>query len=270
MPSQRSCGPRAIEASWYDFPQYYDLAFRSETTLEVDFIEAACRKYCQFPVRRLLEPACGSGRLVVEMARRGYRVTGFDLNRTAIEYLRRKLKRRRLHAQVLLADMADFHLPKRFHAAYNTFDGFRHLLSAQQARSHLQLVADCLRPGGIYILGFHLLPPDASMRCIERWTECRGNLRVTVTLRVLKASRRLQREHIRISLLVRSRRRVLRIRDEFPLRIYTAQQFLELLASVPDWQLCDVYDFWYEIDRPLRLDDRIADAVFILKKRPIK
>ena len=39
----------AIEASWYDYPQYYDLAFRSETRMEADFIEAACRKYCPFP-----------------------------------------------------------------------------------------------------------------------------------------------------------------------------------------------------------------------------
>jgi hypothetical protein len=31
--------------SWYDYPQYYDLAFRSETRAEADFIEAACRKY---------------------------------------------------------------------------------------------------------------------------------------------------------------------------------------------------------------------------------
>jgi len=52
----------------YDYPQYWDLAFRSETQLEADFIEAAGRKYCDFPVRRLLEPGCGGGRLVIEMA----------------------------------------------------------------------------------------------------------------------------------------------------------------------------------------------------------
>jgi len=267
MSSPRANGSGWIRASWYEFPQYYDLAFRSETGPEADFIEAACQKYCDFPVRRLLEPACGSGRLVVEMASRGYRVTGLDLSRTALDYLRSKLKRRGLRARLLRADMADFRLPCRFDAAYNTFDGFRHLLDQQQARSHLKCIADCLRPGGIYILGFHLLPPDASPHCIERWTERRGRLRVTVTLRVLGTNRRLRREQIRISLLVRSGRRVLRIRDEFPLRIYTAGQFLELLASVPELQLCDVYDFWYEIDRPLRLDDRMSDTVFILKRR---
>jgi len=27
-----------IQASWYDYPQYYDLAFRGETRLEAEFI----------------------------------------------------------------------------------------------------------------------------------------------------------------------------------------------------------------------------------------
>ena len=169
-------------ASWYDAPQYYDIAFRSETQPEADFIEAACRKYCAFPVRHLLEPACGTGRLVAELARRGYRVTGFDLSEPSLTYLRRRLTRRKLQATVFQADMADFTLPRPVDAAYNTFDSFRHLLTEQDARRHLQCVADNLRPGGIYILGFHLLPPDASEECTERWTERSGKTQVTVTV----------------------------------------------------------------------------------------
>ena len=81
----------AAGLNWYDHPAYYDLAFRSETRLEADFIEAACRKYCPFAVQRLLEPACGTGRLVAELAARGYRVSGFDLSGPALAYLRRRL-----------------------------------------------------------------------------------------------------------------------------------------------------------------------------------
>jgi hypothetical protein len=49
--------------------------------------------------------------------------------------------------------------------------------------------------------------------------------------------------------------------------MYTAAQFLRLLRSVPDLELCDVYDFWYEIDGPLRLSNELSDAVFVLRKR---
>jgi len=256
-----------IHADWYDYPQYYDIAFASETREEADFIEAACRKYGSRPARRLLEPACGTGRLVTELAARGYRVAGFDLSEPSLRYLQRRLNRRGLAAELFRADMADFRLDRSADAAYCTFDGFRHLLTENAARSHLQCVSDCLRPGGIYILGFHLLPPDASEECTERWTERRGRTTVTVTLRVLATDRRRRIETLRVCLLVRSGRRTLRLRHDFPFRMYTARQFRRLLAKVPSLELCDVYDFWYEIDHPLELNNEISDTVFILRRR---
>jgi SAM-dependent methyltransferase len=259
--------PRVVEANWYDYPQFYDIAFRDETRQEADFLEAACRKYCRFPVRRLLEPACGSGRLVVEMAARGYRIAGFDLSRPSLDYLRRRLKRRGLRAVGFCADMADFRLARPVDAAFSTFDGFRHLLSEELALRHLQCVATSLRPGGIYILGFHLLPPDALDECTERWTARHAGTQVTVTLRVLSTDRRRRVETLRVSLLVRSARRELRLRHTFGFRMYTAAQFRRLLAKVPCMELCDVYDFWYDIDQPLTLTNELSDAVFVLRRR---
>ena len=257
-----------VEANWYDYPQYYDVSFRGETRAEADFLEAAFRKYCGFPVRRLLEPACGSGRLVVELASRGDSVSGLDLSRPSLEYLRRRLERRALHATTIEADMADFRLPRPVDAAYCTFNGFRHLLREDLARHHLECVVRSLRPGGIYVLGFHLLPPDASEECTERWTEQHGGTRVTATLRVLSTDRRRRLEVLRVSLLVRTARREFRLRHDFALRLYTAAQARRLLARVPSLELCDVYDFWYEIDHPLRLTNELSDTVFILRKRP--
>ena len=37
-----------LEADWYDYPQYYDLLFRSETRLEADFLEAAAASTARF------------------------------------------------------------------------------------------------------------------------------------------------------------------------------------------------------------------------------
>ncbi len=263
--SEKSNG--TIEGNWYDYPHYYDLAFRSETRREVDFIEAACRKYCPFPVRRLLEPACGTGRLVAELARRGYRVTGFDLSHAALEYLCRRLARRGLQAEVFRADMAQFRLRHQVDAAYNTFNSFRHLLSEQQAQRHLECVSQSLRPGGIYILGLHLMPADAEDTCIERWTARHGRLQLSITLRVMATDWRRRREVLRVSMLARGPKTQRRLRSQFPLRLYRADQFRRLLAKVPQLELRDVYDFWYDIDEPLQLNDEISDTVFILQKR---
>ena len=36
--------------------------------------------------------------------------------------------------------------------------------------------------------------------------------------------------------------------------------------KVPALELVDVFDFWYELDNPLKLTDELGDAVFILRK----
>lgn len=256
-----------VRQSWYDFPRYFDLAFADETSRECDFFERAFDRYAQRSVRSLLEPACGSGRLVVEMARRGFDMTAFDLNAPSLRFLKKRLRARRLDARVFSADMSAFLLPHDVDGAFSTFNTFRHLVTESAAVSHLRHVARYVKSGGLFILGLHLLPPDADESCIERWTARRGTTRVTTTLRVTASDRRARIERLRVCMLVREPGRELRLRDEFPLRLYTAGQFKRLLAKTPEWELCDVFDFWYDLDEPLELDNDMADTVVVLRRR---
>jgi SAM-dependent methyltransferase len=257
---------KPIVGDWYDHPEFYDLSLRDETPLEAAFIEAACRKYCDMPVRRLVEPACGSGRLVLEMVARGYQVTGLDVNEKALDFLRKQLKKRKLRAEILREDMTDFSLPEPADAAFCLLNSFRHLLTEAAAKRHLEAIAKNLKPGGIYILGLHLVPPDAYDNAIERWRTRQGRTQVSTDLRVTATDRRRRIESLQVSLLVRRDDKCWRLRGTFDFRLYTAAQIRKLLASVPVFELCDVYDFWYEIDEPLKLNNEISDTVFILKK----
>lgn len=254
-------------ASWYDYPQYYDLAFRDQTATEARFVEAACQRFAAGKVERLFEPACGSGRLLAALAARGFQMMGLDLNANALRYAGERLRRRGLSAELIEGDMSDFRLPRRADSAYCLLNSFRHLLSEEAARGHLRAMARAVRPGGIYLLGFHLLPPDASLESTERWTAVHGRTRLSVTLRVTKADRRTRIEWLRMTSLVRTSRGRLRLRDEFPLRMYTARQVRQLFASSPEWQLCEVYDFWCDIDDPRPFDNELADAIFVLRRR---
>ena len=256
-----------FQANCYDYPQYYDIAFQAYTEREANFIEAACRKYCPFDVRRLLEPACGTGRLITELAARGYQVTGFDLNQPALSYLRRRLAQRRLHAETFEANMSDFHLSQPVDAAYCTVSTFRHLLTEQAARHHLECIAGSLRPGGIYIVAFHALPLNPAEEDIEHWTECRGRTKVTVTLRVLRTDLRCRIENFRVCLLGRRGSKELRLRHDYRLRTYTARQFRRLLGSVPSMELCNTYDFRYNIEQPFSLNDEMGYCLFVLRRR---
>src|SRR5438477_6357140 len=256
-----------LQANWYDYPHYYDIGFQAYTDLEADFIEAACRKYCRFEAHRFLEPACGSGRLITEFAARGYQVTGFDRSQPALSYLRRRLARRLLHAETFEAEMSNFRLARPVDAAYCTVNTFRHLLTEQAARGHLECVAGSLCPGGIYLLGLHLLPLDVDPEDDARWTEWRGETKVTVTLRMLRTDLRHRLENLRVCLLVRRGSKELRLRHEFQLRTYTARQFRRLLSSVPSLELCNIYDSRYDIEQPFALNDKVAYCVFVLRRR---
>jgi len=251
----------------YDAPGYWDLAFSDETPFEADFLQAAVEKYLPHHASSVLEIGCGGGRQVVELAIRGLSVTAFDLNSACVEWTRRRLKRSRLVAEVFCADMTSFQISEKVDVVHCLVNTFRHLITEESARRHLQCVSDSLRPGGIYLLGFHLLPPDADEEDCERWTITQRGTRVTTTIRVLDFNRRKRVETVRFSLKVTTPTKVVRLSTDHQLRIYRAAQFQTLLKSVPSLKLLDVYDFCYDLSEPLKLDDRLGDAVFVLQKQ---
>jgi SAM-dependent methyltransferase len=258
---------RILVASWYDYPRYYDIAFQAYTRREADFIEAACRKYCPFRARRLLEPACGTGRLITELATRGYELSGFDLSQPGLRYLRRRLTRFRLYAEIFEAEMSNFRIGQPADAAYCVINTFRYLLTGQAARGHLECIAGSLRPGGIYVLGLHLLPLGGNKEHYECWTQRRGDTKVTVTVQLLRTHRRRRIEDVQLCLMARSGSKELRLQHAFQLRTYTARQFRRLLDSVPSLELCDVYDFRYDIAQPFAPNNEMAYSVFVLRRR---
>ena len=263
-------GPRPEHPamSWYDYPQYYDLAFRSETRLEADFIEAACRKYCRFPVAA----AVGAGLR--------HRPAGGGIGRPRLPHdgLRPEPAVAGLPAAAAGPPRAPGDsLPGRHgrfprsarpvDAAYCTFDSFRHLLTEAggpaasgvrgrqpAARRHLHprlSPAAARRRRGVHRALDRAARPHAGHRDAPRAGD---------------RSPPPDRDASRQPAGARAGEKELRLRDEFPFRMYTAAQFRRLLAEVPSFELCDVYDFWYEIDHPLKLNDEISDTVFILRK----
>ena len=132
-------------------------------------------------------------------------MTGFDLSQPALSYLRRRLARRRLHAETFEAEMSDFRLGRPADAAYCVINTFRYLLTEQAARGHLECIAGSLRPGGIYVLGLHLLPLGGDKEDSDCWTQRRGETKVTVTVRLLRTDRRRRIEDVQLCLMARTR-----------------------------------------------------------------
>lgn len=253
---------------WYDYPEYYDLGFQEDTPKEIEFLQKAFQRYAIGPVKRIIEPACGTGRLVFRLAELGYDVAGFDLNENALSFLRKRLEKKKLKADVYQDNMIDFKVDKPYDVALNTFNTIRHLLTEEDAAAHLRAVAAALRPGGLFFLGLHVMPPDADEHCIERWRAKKGKTQVTYTLRVVQWERRSRLELLRVSMLIRQGERPpVRVQTEMTLRSYTLPQLRKLLAKVPELELCESFDFWYEIDEPVKLSRDSSDTLLVLRKR---
>ena len=58
----------------------------------------------------------------------------------------------------------------------------------------------------------------------------------------------------------------MRIDDCLVLRSYTHKQFAALVKKVPSWTIEAAYDFSYDIDEPIEVDETTEDVVYILKR----
>jgi SAM-dependent methyltransferase len=260
--------PRSFSTiDWYDTPQYYDIVFDVDTAREASFLEAVHARFGSSRGKRLLEPACGSGRLALEMARRGWHVTGFDLNDAMLAYAARRLKSARLKARLFRADMSSFRRPGSFDLAHCLVSTFKYLLDEAGARSHLSCVARSLAPGGIYVLGFHLSDYGSRRRSRERWVERRAGTTVVCNTQVWAPDREARSESVRARLIVRRGARELRSETHWQFRTYDEREVQRLFRSVPELEHVATYDFGYRADAPRDWPDDQLDCVFILRKR---
>lgn len=167
----------------YQRPQYYEIAFSfRDFRKEVDFFEAAIRKFSAVKVRSVFELGAGTCPYLEEWHKRGYRYFGLDASREMVGFSRRRA--RELHADLTLfrGNMARFAIGSRkFDLAYVLL-GSLYVRTNAEFFSHLDCVAKVLRRGGLYLLDgvvrFNILA-----RHEERWTMKRRGITVRTTYR---------------------------------------------------------------------------------------
>lgn len=259
---------RSAQDDWYETPRLYDAVFDVDTRREADFLIACAARYGRARGTRVLEPACGSGRLVAELARRGYAVEGFDRSRAMLAYAKGRLDRRGLRARLFEGDLAHVELRPGFAFAHCLVSTFKYLLDERSARAHLELVARALAPGGIYVLGFHLTDYAEERVTRERHEVERRGTRIVCTTSVFPADRRARLEPVETVLRVAHRDGSRsRSRTEWQFRTYDARQARALLRSCPAFELAAIHDFHHDVERVARLDDEHLDKVFVLRRR---
>jgi len=99
-----------------------------------------------------LDLACGIGRHALELARRGFRVTGVDRTRLYLERAVRRAREEWLAVELLREDMRRFRRPGVFDLALNLFTSFGYFPEPADDRRVLENVYASLKPGGVFVL----------------------------------------------------------------------------------------------------------------------
>jgi SAM-dependent methyltransferase len=102
----------------------------------------------------LLELACGSGRLLVPLAREGYQLTGVDNSASMLKLAQDALEQAGVAAQCKLVqeNMCRLRLGQKFRLAFIALGSFGHICTRQEQRQTLAAVRDHLTTGGRFIL----------------------------------------------------------------------------------------------------------------------
>jgi len=137
---------------WYEslFENYgrrYDSEnFTRGTVGECDFIEGEIN---HDRGSEILDVGCGTGRHAIELAKRGYRVTGVDLSESMLNRAREKAAEAEVTVEFIRCDARELSLPGRFDFALMLCEGGFSLMETDEMNYRiLENVAQALKPAG--------------------------------------------------------------------------------------------------------------------------
>ena len=143
-------------STWYvdffrdDYLNVYDHQFTAERAeKEASFAAQALDLKAG---ARILDLCCGQGRHSVILARRGFQVTGIDLNSAYLEMVQQSARAADVELTTIGADMRRIPFENHFDAIVNMYSSFGYLESEAEDLKVLKSAAKAIRPGGRLML----------------------------------------------------------------------------------------------------------------------
>ena len=256
--------------AWYDSPLYYDMVYSDYTLRETRFIEGIMQRHgpkLTSPMR-VLEPACGSGRLLESLSARGHVVHGFDLNKHQIAFAMRRLKEKKLKGRVWRDRLQDFSVPKDavYDVAHCFVSTFKYIDTEAGALSSLRRMAAALRPGGLLLIGIHLTdykncPPDH-----ERSIGRKPGVQVVSDTWSEPANQKSRTEAMRTLMRITEQGETRVEETCWDFRTYSPAEVRTLLGKVSSLKLIAMHDFHYDLKSTRKLDLEYSDIILVLRK----
>jgi SAM-dependent methyltransferase len=100
----------------------------------------------------ILDQCCGLGRLSVELALRGHRLTGIDITPSYLEAARESAEDEGLSIEFIQIDVRRFVRPDFYNLVLNLYTSFGYFADASDDRQVVANAYESLVPGGLYII----------------------------------------------------------------------------------------------------------------------
>lgn len=124
----------------------------------------------------VLDMACGPGRHCLELARRGFRVTGVDRSPGHLETARRRAEKEGLDVRLIESDMREFAEPGGFELVLNLYTSFGFFEDPEEDRRVARNMVDALAPGGRLVMDLMGKEVVARIFRSRDWRETDGEL----------------------------------------------------------------------------------------------
>jgi SAM-dependent methyltransferase len=141
----------------YDkFGRYYDLIYDSfyDYEMECDNLERLFSKFLKEHPKSILDIGCGTGSHAMELARRGYHVTGIDISSVMIKEAKRKAKEASLDCEFFIMDMRELDFDFHFDCAICMFGSFDYLTTKRDLHKFLRKLGKVLLEDSIFVFEF--------------------------------------------------------------------------------------------------------------------
>jgi SAM-dependent methyltransferase len=123
---------------------------------------------------RILDLGCGTGRHSLELARRGYQVTGVDRTASFLSFARDIAKREELDVEFDIADMRSFRSGEAYDCVLSLFTSFGYFEDQADNLAVLANVYQSLNQGGLFLLDMMGKEVLARIFVERNWDEQEG------------------------------------------------------------------------------------------------
>ncbi len=136
---------------WFNSPYYHQLYAHRDEEEAATFIDNLVAHLQPDVGAKMLDVACGKGRHSMQLAAKGFDVTGIDLSRESIA---EALKSEDEHLHFFEHDMRLPFWINYFDVAFNFFTSFGYFKTQREHDNAIRSIATSIKPNGIFVMDF--------------------------------------------------------------------------------------------------------------------